>query len=102
MTEYIQKQIYSGGNIRIYSNIWIFGIHCMGENKLEDKLLTDREHYRYLGLNFLNNSTWEAHITSGKIPLLKELRKQLDREKTWHVVQIKKLHQQETKTPTCK
>ena len=27
MTEYIRKQIYLGENIRIYSNIRIFGIH---------------------------------------------------------------------------
>ena len=42
-----------------------------------ENLITDKEKYRYLGLNFQNNGIWEAHITTGKKPLLQNLRRQL-------------------------
>ena len=32
----------------------------------EDKLLTDNSKNRFLGLNFMNNLTWDAHLLSGK------------------------------------
>ena len=45
--------------------------------RLDDKLLTDSSRNRFLGLNFQNNGSWEAHLTTGKRPLLPGLRQQL-------------------------
>ena len=42
-----------------------------------ENLITDKDKYRYLGLNFQHNGNWEAHITTGKKPLLQSLRRQL-------------------------
>ena len=42
-----------------------------------ENLITDKDKYRYLGLNFQNNGNWEAHVMTGKKPLLQTLRRQL-------------------------
>ena len=43
----------------------------------EDKQLTDSTRCRFLGLNFMNNLTWDAHLLSGKRPLLTSCRRQI-------------------------
>ena len=48
-----------------------------GQTRLEDKQLMDTSKNRFLGLNFQNNGSWEAHTTTGKKPLLPGLRKQI-------------------------
>ena len=45
--------------------------------RIDDKLLTDSCKNRFLGLNFQNNGSWEAHLSTGKKPLLPALRQQL-------------------------
>ena len=49
-----------------------------GKIMIQDKLLTDKSSYRYLGLNFSNNGLWDPHIETGKKNhYYKNLRKQL-------------------------
>ena len=45
--------------------------------RIDDKLLTDSNKNRFLGLNFQSNGSWDAHLSTGKKPLLPGLRQQL-------------------------
>ena len=48
-----------------------------GEVRLESKLITDSVSSRFLGMNFLNSGTWDAHVATGKKPLLPCLRRNI-------------------------
>ena len=48
-----------------------------GREKLEDKLITDSEYFRLLGLNLRNNLNWEAHLLTGKRAILPAVRKKI-------------------------
>ena len=48
-----------------------------GNDRQDDRLLSDSKTCRILGLNLQNNLAWEAHLTTGKKPVLSAVRRQL-------------------------
>ena len=48
-----------------------------GNQRTEDRLITDKPVCRLLGLSLQNNLTWDAHLTSGPKALLPAVRRQL-------------------------
>ena len=41
-----------------------------GNEKLEDKFITDKPQCRMFGMNLKNNLTWDGHLSSGKRAVL--------------------------------